>query len=111
MILLKASASESPDVSIIIPTYNRLSMLEEALGSVLSQEFDGSVEIIVVDDHSQDGTSDKIRQEYGAVHVIQLEENIGNYAARNLGLTRARGKYVAFLDDDDLWEPTYLRTQ
>ena len=111
MIVLNDSASESPDVSVLIPTYNRIRMLPEALNSVLSQDFEGSVEIIVVDDHSPDATAGMIRQKYPDIQLVRLDSNIGNYAARNVGLSRARGKYVAFLDDDDLWERSYLRTQ
>ncbi|MCA1991907.1 MAG: glycosyltransferase [Coleofasciculus sp. S288] len=100
-----------PDVSVIIPTYNRLSMLEEALASVASQDFDGVVEIIVVDDNSQDGTSEIVSRKYPNVHLISLKQNVGAYAARNRALVQAKGKYIAFLDSDDLWETHYLRTQ
>lgn len=99
------------DISVIIPTYNRLPMLEEALESVLSQSFDGGLEIIVVDDNSQDGTSTVIRQEYPSICLISLNQNIGACAARNLALKQAQGQYIAFLDSDDLWEPEYLSTQ
>lgn len=101
----------NPDVSVIIPTYNRISMLEEALASVYSQTFDGTVEIIVVDDHSQDGTSEIIRQKYPTVRLIHLTQNVGWPAARNRGILEARGQYIAGLDSDDLWEPGYLQSQ
>lgn len=98
-------------VSVIIPTYNRISLLEEALASVISQEFDGVIEIIVIDDNSIDGTSKIISQKYPFIHLIVLKQNVGSYVARNLGLLEAKGKYIAFLDSDDLWEPDYLKTQ
>jgi len=101
----------SPDVSVIIPTYNRISMLEEALASVYAQEFDGVIEIIVVDDNSQDGTSEVVSRKYPDVHLISLKQNVGVYAARNRALAEAKGKYIAFLDSDDLWEANYLTTQ
>ena len=101
----------SPDVSVIIPTYNRFSMLEEALASVFAQEFDGVVETIVVDDNSQDGTSAAVSQKYPEVCLISFKENVGAYVTRNRALSEAKGKYIAFLDSDDLWEPTYLKTQ
>lgn len=100
-----------PDVSVIIPTYNRISLLEEALSSVFSQDFDGSLEIIIVDDNSQDKTSEIIREHYPQIRLITLERNFGWPTARNRAIVEARGKYIAGLDSDDLWEPTYLRTQ
>jgi acetyltransferase-like isoleucine patch superfamily enzyme/GT2 family glycosyltransferase len=85
-------------------------MLEEALASVISQDFAGVVEIIVVDDNSQDGTSEIVKR-YTNVHLISLKQNVGVYAARNRALLVAKGKYIAFLDSDDLWETNYLKTQ
>ncbi len=107
----QSSKVQSIDVSVIIPTHNRISMLEEALASVYAQEFDGVIEIIVVDDNSQDGTSEVISQKYPDVHLVSLKQNVGAYAARNRALVEAKGKYIAFLDSDDLWETNYLRTQ
>lgn len=101
----------NPEVSVIIPTYNRISMLEEALASVVSQEFDSTIEIIVVDDNSQDGTSQIISQKYPYVRLIRLEQNQGSYVARNRGLLVAKGKYIAFLDSDDFWQTNYLKSQ
>ena len=100
-----------PDVSVIIPTYNRISMLEEALASVFSQDFDGIVEIIVVDDNSSDGTSAIVSHKYPNVRLISLKQNVGAYAARNLALKEAKGNYIAFLDSDDLWKQNYLKVQ
>lgn len=99
------------DVSVIIPTYNRLSMLKEALESVFSQDFQGAVEVIVVDDNSQDGTPEFIQQQYPDVHLIRLEQNLGAYGARNRAILISQGQYIAFLDSDDLWQPNYLKTQ
>ncbi len=101
----------NPDVSVIIPTYNRIVMLEEALESIFSQAFDGEIEIIVVDDYSQDGTSNFICEKYPEIRLIELTQNVGWPAARNRGILEARGKYIAGLDSDDLWEPSYLQTQ
>ena len=101
----------SADISVILPTYNRLSMLKEALGSALSQTFDGDIEIIVVDDNSKDGTSEIVKEQYPSINLISLEQNVGAYAARNLALQQSHGRYIAFLDSDDLWEPEYLSSQ
>jgi glycosyltransferase involved in cell wall biosynthesis len=111
IVLSQAYGTDSPDVSVIIPTYNRISMLEEALVSVLYQDFDGVVEIIVVDDNSSDGTSEIVSQKYPNIRLISLKHNVGAYVARNLALKEARGKYIAFLDSDDLWETNHLKTQ
>ena len=111
MMSLSTSNMPSPDVSVIIPTYNRASMLEEALLSVVSQDFDGVVEIIVIDDNSQDGTSELVSQKYPYVRLISLKQNEGAYVARNRALLVAKGKYIAFLDSDDLWETNYLKSQ
>lgn len=102
---------QRPDVSVIIPTHNRILMLEEALASVASQEFDGLFEIIIVDDNSQDGTSETVTQKYPFVHLISLGKNVGPSAARNRALLEARGNYIAFLDSDDLWKTNYLKIQ
>ncbi|MEA5499841.1 glycosyltransferase family 2 protein [Limnoraphis robusta Tam1] len=100
-----------PDVSVIIPTYNRISMLEEALQSVFAQEFDGLVETLVIDDNSEDGTSKIVSRKYPEVNLISLKQNVGAAAARNRALSIAQGRYIAFLDSDDLWEKDYLKTQ
>ncbi|MBW4551189.1 MAG: glycosyltransferase [Aphanocapsa sp. GSE-SYN-MK-11-07L] len=101
----------SVDVSIIIPTYNRISMLKEALKSVYAQEYSGTYEVIVVDDASHDSTSEIIARDYPDIHLISLQENVGHGSARNHGIKSAKGKYIAFLDSDDLWKPNYLEVQ
>ncbi|WP_181280174.1 glycosyltransferase family 2 protein [Aphanothece minutissima] len=99
------------DVTVILPTYNRAHKLNEALQSVCAQTYDGTVEIIVVDDCSQDDTVNFVQQNYPDVRLISLNTNVGHGAARNHGLRVARGQYIAFLDSDDLWRPDYLKVQ
>ncbi len=99
------------DVSVVIPTYNRLSMLEEALASLYNQNYEGTVEVIVVDDNSQDGTPQIIRQKHPDINLLSLSKNVGPSAARNKGISIANGRFVAFLDSDDLWEPHHLKSQ
>jgi len=99
-----------PKVSVIIPTYNRLSMLKEAVDSVLTQDFE-DFELIVVDDGSTDGTGEAIKRYGGRVKLLQHSENRGVSAARNRGVLHAKGKYIAFLDSDDLWVKGKLRIQ
>src|SRR5438045_7898820 len=94
--------------SIVIPTYNRSELLREALESVFAQTFT-DYEVVAVDDGSTDETVQVLRS-YGQQVRFFRQENKGPGAARNLGLTQARGEYVAFLDSDDLWFPWTLAT-
>ena len=90
-----------PQVSVIIPTYNRAHLVGEAIDSVLSQTYD-DLELIVVDDGSQDGTRDVVAA-YGSRLTYLHQEHRGVSAARNRGIEEARGNYLSFLDSDDLW--------
>ena len=98
-----SSSSERPLVSVVIPTYKRARLLRKAIVSALAQEQAGDlfeIEIIVVDDCSPDDTP-KIVAEFPGVQYIRLPENRGASGARNAGIKRAKGKYIALLDDDD----------
>lgn len=99
--------------SVIIPAHNAASYLEEAVGSVLAQT-DGNLEAIVVDDGSSDATPDLIAELGNAdprVRSIRLDESLGAAGARNAGIDLAEGRFIAFLDSDDAWEPTKLERQ
>lgn len=98
-----------PEVSVVIPTYNRASLLAEALESVLNQTYK-YFEIIVVDDGSTDSTDAVIKPYIGSIKYIR-QNNQGNGAARNTGIKEAKGEFVAFLDSDDLWLPDKLEKQ
>lgn len=99
----------TPFVSVIIPTYNRWPMLCDAIESVLGQSYKG-FELIVVDDGSKDGTVEKLMSYSSALRVLsQLGRGVA--AARNIGVRWSSGRYLAFLDSDDLWEPGKLETQ
>lgn len=97
-------------VSVIIPTYNRKDYLKEALDSVLWQSFK-DFEIIVIDDGSNDGTSELIQEEFGSSIRYYWQDNQGESAARNRGLEIAQGEYIAFLDSDDRWLKEKLTKQ
>ncbi|MBN1349305.1 glycosyltransferase [candidate division KSB1 bacterium] len=99
-----------PRVSIIIPTYNRASFLPQAIQSVLKQTFK-DFELIVIDDASDDSTPQVLAQFSKKLTAYRLPENRGVSAARNLGIERAQGEYIAFLDSDDQWKPEKLQTQ
>jgi len=98
-----------PQVSVIIPTYNRGWIIKEAVDSVLAQDYKG-FELIVVDDGSTDSTSE-ILAAYGNDIKVLFQENKGVSAARNRGIAEASGQFIAFLDSDDLWLPQKLSTQ
>ena len=100
---------KKPQVSVIIPTYNRGWILKEAIDSVLAQDYK-DFELIVVDDGSTDNTSEVLAP-YGNDIRIFFQKNKGVSAARNRGITEASGQYIAFLDSDDLWLPRKLSTQ
>ena len=99
-----------PKVSVIIPTYNRLPFLKEAIDSVLAQNVE-DVELMVVDDGSTDETGGEVKRHGGRVKHLQHAENRGVSAARNRGIRYSRGKYIAFLDSDDLWVKGKLKVQ
>lgn len=92
-------------VSVIIPTYDRADYVVEALRSAKAQTYP-SKQIIVVDDGSRDDTARRVAEVGGAEYYYQ--EKRGQGAARNRGLGLARGKYVASLDSDDLWDEDFL---
>ena len=98
----------TPLFSVVIPAYNRARLLPDTIRSVLAQTRQ-DFEIIVVDDASTDGTADVAAAVDERVQVIRQPENRRQAAARNAGLARASGKYVAFLDSDDLWFPWTLQ--
>ena len=99
--------SPAPRVSVIVPTYNRGRVVEEAIESVLAQRA-GDFELIVVDD----GSTDDTRERLGRIHDRRLRRlglpHRGVAAARNAGITASRGSLISFLDSDDLWKPDKL---
>jgi len=95
-----------PAVSIIIPTYDRVEMLRTALDSVAAQTFQ-DFEIVVVDDGSTDGTREAMATRPERIRYL-WQPNQGVAEARNHGLRTIHSEFVAFLDSDDLWQPTFL---
>jgi glycosyltransferase involved in cell wall biosynthesis len=102
----------SPLVTVIIPVFNRAKALSSALRSVAEQTFT-DWEVVVVDDASSDESAEAALQvaPRDKVRVIRHAKNLGSSAARNTGISAARGRYVAFLDSDDSWHPEKLRKQ
>ncbi|MBO2007777.1 glycosyltransferase family 2 protein [Hymenobacter negativus] len=92
-------------VSIIIPTYNRAHLVADAIRSVLTQDYPYK-QLIIIDDGSTDDTR-RVVSSFAEVEYY-YQDNQGQAAARNAGLRRCRGEYIASLDSDDIWDPTFL---
>jgi glycosyltransferase involved in cell wall biosynthesis len=98
-------------VSVIIPTHNRAELLKSAIAGVLNQTYH-DFEIIVIDDHSTDNTPEIVAGFMDQrIKYIQNKGKNGPSISRNLGITKAEGEYIAFLDDDDEWFPFKLEKQ
>jgi hypothetical protein len=98
------------DISVVIPTRDRTAMLKTALRSALAQHGVTS-ELIVVDDGSEQAVAPRYGDLNGRIVVHRHAEPGGVSAARNTGIARASGRWIAFLDDDDAWAPTKLARQ
>ncbi len=104
-------AQKRSKVSVVIPTYNRVSTVVRAIESVLTQTYQ-DLEIIVVDDGSTDNTHEVIRRLHDPrLRYIRHDGNRGGSAARNTGIEASTGEYIAFLDSDDEWLPQKLEKQ
>lgn len=108
---MTGEVNSPPLVSVVIPTYNRVAYLAEAVQSVIGQTYT-DYELIIVDDGSTDDTA-KMVKGIGdpRVHFLALPHSGLAARTRNAGIQRARGRYVAFLDSDDLWDATKLADQ
>jgi glycosyltransferase involved in cell wall biosynthesis len=100
----------NPQISVVIPTYNRAEKVQKAVESVFAQSFP-AFEVIVVDDGSSDGTDAALRTAFGDRIRYVYQPNQGVSVARNRGIEEARGEWVAFLDSDDRWEKDKLKWQ
>ena len=102
------------NVSVIIPVYNSEYTIERTVDSVMNQTF-LPLEIIIVDDCSTNKICEeilfKLKNKYAEIQIICLQENAGPATARNVGWNIAKGKYIAFLDSDDVWHPQKLEIQ
>lgn len=106
---MTSAAEGSTEITVVIATHNRRGWLEPCVDSVCAQQ-GVSLEIVIVDDASSDGTADWLRTVHDSrVRVIHLPTPSERSAARNIGLAKARGHYVMFLDDDDWLTPNALR--
>jgi glycosyltransferase involved in cell wall biosynthesis len=100
-----------PLLSVVIPTWNRSRLVCEAIDSALAQ-CPGRVQVIVVDDGSDDDTAGNVVRRFGSgITFLRIPRRGGIGAARNTGVSRARGELIAFLDSDDLWLPGKLEAE
>lgn len=105
-------------VSIIVPMHNAAPYIQETIQSVIKQTWK-NWELLLVDDCSEDNTVDVVREACGKleqpqqdrIKVIELADNIGAAETRNTGLKAATGRYIAYLDADDFWQPEKLEKQ
>lgn len=98
-----------PKISVVVPCFNAEKYIGIAIESVLAQRWP-NLEIVVVDDGSSDGSVELIRERFPVVRLIQ-QTNQGVAAARNNGISHAKGDWIAFLDADDYWLPGKLQAQ
>lgn len=98
-----------PTVSVVVPTYNRADRLKDTVASILAQTVQPA-EVLIVDDGSKDDTA-RVCHDFPSPVRYLYRENGGSAAARNTGMRAAKGKYIALLDADDVWEPTKLEVQ
>jgi len=104
---------ENPLVSIITPTFNSEKFITEVIKSIQNQTYT-NWEMIIVDDCSSDKTvsiTSNFAQFDARIKLFQLEKNSGTGVARNKGLSEAKGRFISFLDSDDLWKPIKLEKQ
>jgi glycosyltransferase involved in cell wall biosynthesis len=101
-----ARSTAAPSVSVILPTYNRAHLLNDALDSIAAQTY-RDYEVIIIDDGSDDQTRELVARRKESIRY-HWQPNQGVAEARNHALRLTHSEFVAFLDSDDLWEPTFL---
>ncbi|MEM9276814.1 MAG: glycosyltransferase family 2 protein, partial [Cyanobacteria bacterium P01_F01_bin.143] len=98
-------------VSVIVPTYNRSDLLSRAIASIVAQSYP-HWEVIVVDDASQEDIAQAVEQiDDQRIRYVRHAVNLGGSEARNTGIRKAQGEFVAFIDSDDVWLPQKLQRQ
>lgn len=99
-----------PEISVIVPFYNREKYLEESLQSISSQDF-RDFEVIAVDDGSTDQSIQIVNKLNDIPIKLISQKNLGAASARNAGIQEAKGRFITFLDSDDIWVPHKLSSQ
>src|SRR6516225_1373328 len=98
------------DISVIIPYYNREEFIDDAVKSVLAQTLQ-PLEIIIVNDCSRESSRRSLDRYGNVCRILDLPRNVGLAGSRNAGIREARGRFIALLDDDDIWLPEKLEVQ
>ena len=106
----RVTTPAASDISVVIPYYNREQYIDETIQSVLAQTLK-PLEIIIVNDCSRESARRYLDRYADVCTIVDLPVNMGPAAARNAGIRRARGQFIAFLDDDDVWLPDKLEIQ
>ncbi len=108
---MKLPSIEQPLVSVVMPTYNYAQFIGDAIRSVLDQTYE-NLELIIIDNYSEDNTENIIASFSDSRIKYKKFRNNGIIAAsRNVGIHESHGKYIAFLDSDDMWKPTKIEKQ
>lgn len=108
---MKQVACKNPLVSIIIPAYNCAVFISDTIKSIQAQSYE-NWELFVINDCSADNTKDIVNSISDArIRLVEQKKNGGAAKARNVGIMKAKGEYIAFLDSDDLWRPEKLEKQ
>lgn len=100
-----------PPVAVVIPVYGRLITLRDAIESIFMQDYQGSVEVIVVDDASESDVRFCLEPYLSRIIYLRLHENSGVSAARNLGILNSTADFIGFLDSDDIFLPSKIKIQ
>ena len=108
---MKSLSIKQPLVSVVMPTYNHAQFIGDAIKSVFDQTHE-NLELIIIDNYSEDNTEEIIASFSDSRIRYKKFRNNGSIAAsRNVGICESRGKYIAFLDSDDMWKPTKIERQ
>jgi teichuronic acid biosynthesis glycosyltransferase TuaG len=102
-----------PSVSVVMPAYKAEHQISASINSVLAQSFT-NWELIIVDDCSPDATVEVVKawtERDPRIRLVRMSQNLGPAKARNMGIAQAKGRFIAFLDSDDLWLPEKLKVQ
>ncbi|WP_410981432.1 glycosyltransferase family 2 protein [Bacillus pacificus] len=98
-------------ISVVIPTYNRGSLIKNTINSVLNQTYK-NFELLIIDDASTDNTEEIVKgYDDSRIKFVKLDENSQGTKPRNVGIQESKGEYIALLDSDDEWSPTKLERQ
>jgi len=100
-----------PLVSVVMPTYNQGNFIRESISSVLGQDYK-DIELIIIDNYSCDNTETVVRSfDDGRIRYFRLRNNGVIAVSRNVGIEKAKGAYIAFIDSDDMWYPSKISAQ